>query len=227
MTILIVEDERDVRRLLRGSLEALGHEVVEAATGKEGLQLLLQKRPDVMLLDLGLPDRDGMDILASVREWSEVPIIVLSARDREADKVAALEAGADDYLTKPFSPVELSARIKVALRHAARHAKPDEPVYAVDGLSVDLAARRVTLDGADVHLTPIEYKLLVALMRHRGKVLTHGQIMKEVWGRHSNDANQGLRIHLQHVREKLGDDPLEPRFIYTEPGIGYRFKAGN
>ncbi len=224
--ILVIEDERDVRRLIQRSLEALGHEVIDAENGKTGLEALVRQKPDVVILDLGLPDRDGMAVLAAIREWSEVPVIVLSARDGESDKVAALEAGADDYLTKPFSAAELSVRIKVALRHAARAVSTGEPVITVEGLSVDLAARRVTLEGQEIHLTPIEYKLLTALMRHRGKVLTHGQIMKEVWGRHSNDGNQGLRIHMQHVREKLGDDPLSPRFIFTEPGIGYRFRMG-
>ncbi len=224
--ILVIEDEKDVRRLIRRSLEALGHVVTEAADGRHGLESIVRQRPEVVILDLGLPDTDGMDLLVALREWSEVPVIVLSARDGEVEKVAALEAGADDYLTKPFSPAELSARIKVALRHAARAAGSGEPVLRVDGLEMDLAARRVSLDGADIHLTPIEYKLLAALMRHHGRVVTHGQIMKEVWGRHSNDGNQGLRIHMQHVREKLGDDPLSPRFIYTEPGIGYRFRMG-
>lgn len=225
--ILIIEDEVQVRRLLRRSLEALGHAVSEAENARAGRQAILTQRPDVILLDLGLPDEDGQDLIRSIREWSEVPIIVLSARDQEGDKVQALEGGADDYLTKPFSPVELSARIKVALRHAARSGNAAEPVYEVDGLMVDLAARRVVLNGLDVHLTPIEFKLLATMIRHRGKVLTHNQLIREVWGRHAPDGNQGLRIHTQHVREKLGDDPLSPRFIFTEPGIGYRFAAGS
>ena len=224
--ILIIEDEVQVRRLLRRSLEALGHAVSEAEDARSGRQAILHLRPDVILLDLGLPDEDGQDLIRSIREWCEIPIIVLSARDQETEKVQALESGADDYLTKPFSPIELSARIKVALRHAARTGTTGEPVYEVDGLTVDLAARRVTLDGADVHLTPIEFKLLSTMIRHRGKVLTHNQLIRDVWGRHAPDSNQGLRIHTQHIREKLGDDPLSPRFIFTEPGIGYRFAAG-
>lgn len=222
--ILIIEDEPDMRKLIRRTVETAGYKVIEASNAQEGMKLMLQN-PSVVLLDLGLPDQDGQEFLISVREWSEIPIIVLSAREQEAEKVTALENGADDYLTKPFSAMELAARIKVALRHAVRAAKKSDPVYAVEGLTVDIAARLVTVDGVAVHLTPLEFKLLVAMIRHSGKVLTHGQLAKEVWGRRSNDGNQGLRIHTQHLREKLGDDPLSPRFIFTEPGIGYRFRT--
>jgi two-component system, OmpR family, KDP operon response regulator KdpE len=223
--ILVIEDEREIRRYLTVALEGLGHSVIEAATAREGQQAMIARRPDIVILDLGLPDRDGQDVIRDFREWSHTPIIVLSARDRETDKVEALENGADDYLTKPFSALELAARIKVALRHRAGSEMAGEPVFRQDGLMVDLSARAVTLDGEAVHPTPIEYKLLTTLIRHAGKVLTHGQLTKEIWGRHSPDSNQGLRIHTQHLREKLKDDPLAPRFIITEPGIGYRFKV--
>ncbi|ESQ92202.1 Fis family transcriptional regulator [Asticcacaulis sp. AC460] len=222
MKVLIIEDEGDIRRYLRATLTAQNYDVVEAATAKEGLQRLTLDRPDVVILDLGLPDQDGQDFIRSVREWSQVPIVVLSAREQEADKIEALDGGADDYLTKPFAPGELLARIKVALRHAARGTATPETVDR-NGLKIDLAARRVWLDGEDVHLTPIEYKLLTTLTQHSGKVLTHAQLLKAVWGRHSTEQNHYLRIHTQHLREKLKDDPLSPRFILTEPGIGYRF----
>jgi two-component system, OmpR family, KDP operon response regulator KdpE len=223
-TVLIIEDETDIRRYLRAILTAQDYQVMEAATAKEGLGILTLNRPDVVILDLGLPDQDGQDFIRQVREWSRTPIIVLSAREQEADKIEALENGADDYLTKPFAPGELLARIKVALRHASAAAVPAPEVFERGGLKIDLAAHRVWLDEEDVHLTPIEFKLLTTLTRHAGKVLTHAQLLKAVWGRHSNDQNHYLRIHTQHLREKLKDDPLKPRFILTEPGIGYRFQ---
>ena len=223
-TILIIEDEAEIRRFLRVTLSANGFTPLEAETAREGLQKLTSQRPDVVILDLGLPDQDGQDFIRDVREWSQVPIVVVSAREQEAEKIQALESGADDYLTKPFAAGELLARLKVALRHAQRDDGAN-PAYEQGGLKVDLTARRVSLDGADVHLTPIEYKLLSALIKHAGKVLTHAQLLKEVWGRHSADQNHYLRIHTQHLREKLGDDPLKPRFIITEPGIGYRFNT--
>lgn len=223
--ILVIEDERDIRRLVRLALETLGHQVVEAESAAEGMRAILQKKPDCIVLDLGLPDRDGQDFIRDLREWNQTPIIVLSAREGETDKVTALENGADDYLTKPFSNAELAVRIKVAMRHAAASGAIAEPVFSLSGLTIDHVARTVTLDGEEVRLTPIEYKLLSALTRHAGKVLTHGQLMKDVWGRHAADNNQTLRIHTQHLREKLKDDPLSPRFIITEPGIGYRFRT--
>ena len=222
--ILSIEDEGEIRRFLRSTLGANGMELVEAETGKAGLQKVTTASPDVILLDLGLPDMDGMVVLRQVREWGRTPVIVLSARGQERDKVAALEEGADDYLTKPFSAAELIARIRVALRHAQRPAGDGNFVYEYDGLMLDTAARRVKLDGEDVHLTPIEYKLLLVLARSSGKVLTHSALLKEVWGRHTPDNQTYLRIHTQHLREKLKDDALNPRFIVTEPGIGYRLK---
>ncbi|HVZ30718.1 MAG TPA: response regulator [Asticcacaulis sp.] len=222
--VLIVEDEADIRKYLRATLGAHDFVPLEAATAKEALQIITTQRPDVILLDLGLPDRDGADLIAEVRGWSETPIIVLSAREQERDKIEALERGADDYLTKPFAAGELIARLKVALRHAQRLQADGGTVYEHDGLTVDLAARRVRLDGEDVRLTPIEYKLLSLLVKNAGKVVTHAQLLREVWGKHSLDNNHYLRIHTQHLREKLKDDALNPRFILTEPGVGYRFR---
>ena len=222
--ILSIEDESEIRRFLRSTLAANGMELVEAETGRIGLQKMTTATPDVVLLDLGLPDVDGMAVLRQIREWGRTPVIVLSARGQERDKVAALEEGADDYLTKPFSAAELIARIRVALRHAQRPQGDAPFVYDYDGLVLDTAARRVRLNEEDVHLTPIEYKLLVVLARNSGKVLTHSALLKEVWGRHTPDNQTYLRIHTQHLREKLQDDALNPRFIVTEPGIGYRLK---
>jgi len=222
--ILSIEDEGEIRRFLRTTLAANGMELVEAETGKAGLQKMTTATPDIVLLDLGLPDLDGMEVLRQIRDWGRTPVIVLSARGQERDKVAALEQGADDYLTKPFSAAELIARIRVALRHAQRPQGDDPFVYDYDGLVLDTAARRVRLDAEDVHLTPIEYKLLVVLARNSGKVLTHSALLKEVWGRHTPDNQTYLRIHTQHLREKLKDDALNPRFIVTEPGIGYLLK---
>ena len=222
--ILTIEDEPDIRRFLRTTLGANDMTVIEAETGKAGLQKASSQTPDVILLDLGLPDMDGMDIIRQLREWGRIPIIVLSARGQESDKIEALELGADDYLTKPFSAGELIARIKVALRHANRPQGDVPFTYDYDGLSIDAVARRVRLDGEDVHLTPIEYKLLTVLARNSGKVLTHGALLNEVWGKHTQDSQTYLRIHTQHLREKLKDDALNPRFIVTEPGIGYRLK---
>ncbi|MEI9905488.1 MAG: response regulator [Asticcacaulis sp.] len=179
--ILIVEDEADIRRYLRTTLSAHDFTPLEAATVKEGLQLATTQKPDVILLDLGLPDRDGMDLIREVRGWSTLPIIVLSAREQEADKIAALDLGADDYLTKPFAAGELIARIKVALRHAERMRDDGGAVYDFDGLTVDLATRRIRLDGDEVRLTPIEYKLLAVLVKNAGKVVTHSQLLREVW----------------------------------------------
>ncbi len=220
--VLIIEDETEIRRFLRATLNANEFEAIEAETAREGVQKLIAQRPELVLLDLGLPDRDGQDFIREVREWSQIPIIVVSARGQEAEKIAALENGADDYLTKPFAAGELLARIRVALRHAQRR-ETGSPVHEINGLRLDLAARRVTLDGEDLHLTPIEYKLLSLLVQHAGKVLTHAQILREVWGRQAGDHQPYLRIHTQHLREKLKDDALSPRFIITEPGVGYRF----
>lgn len=223
--ILIVEDEPEIRKYLSFSLESNGFRPILTSTGREGLQQVVAARPELIILDLGLPDMDGLELIRHLREWSALPVIVLSARGQERDKVTALELGADDYLTKPFGLGELLARIKVALRHANRLKDTGAAVYEMDGLKLDLSSRLVTLDGEEVHLTPIEYKLLSMLVRHAGKVLTHSQLLREVWGKHSTENNSYLRIHTQHLREKLGDNALNPRFIITEPGIGYRFKS--
>jgi two-component system, OmpR family, KDP operon response regulator KdpE len=222
--ILIVEDEADIRRYLRSALLAHDLTPLEAATVREGLQMATTQHPDVILLDLGLPDRDGTDLLTEIREWSQVPVIILSAREQEAEKIRALDLGADDYLTKPFAAGELIARIRVALRHAGR-TKASSPVYDQAGLTVDLTARIVSVDGEPVRLTPIEYRLLTALVKNAGKVVTHAQLQREVWGRHTAEDNTYLRIHTQHLREKLTDDALNPRFILTEPGVGYRLRG--
>lgn len=224
-TILVIDDEPEIRKFLKTALTSHGHEMIEAANGKDGLKALTTHKPDLVILDLGLPDRDGLDILREVRGWSQIPILVLSARGQEQDKVTALEEGADDYLTKPFGVAELLARIKVALRHATSSSQPEAQVFEQNGLRLDHAARRVFVDGVEVHLTPLEYKLLTQLTRHAGKVVTHNQLLKEIWGKYAAETNQYLRIHMQHLRQKLGDNPLNPRFFITEPGIGYRFKS--
>jgi two-component system KDP operon response regulator KdpE len=222
--ILIIEDEPEIRKFLRVTLEQQGYAVTDTVTGKEGLKCITTYPPELVILDLGLPDMDGMEIIQKVREWSRVPIIVLSAREREQDKVNALEAGADDYLAKPFGTNELLARIKVALRHSAANGK-EEAAFEYDGLKVDLAKRLVWVKNQEIHLTPIEYKLLAVLVKHAGKVVTHKQLLTEVWGKNANTQGHYLRIHTQHLREKIGDDATQPTYILTEPGIGYRLKS--
>jgi two-component system KDP operon response regulator KdpE len=222
--ILIIEDEPEIRKFLRMTLEQQGYGITEAVTGNEGLKRITTYPPELVILDLGLPDMDGTEIIQKVREWSRVPIIVLSAREREQDKVAALEAGADDYLSKPFGTNELLARLKVALRHAGNGSKA-EAAFEYEGLKVDLAKRQVWANKQEVHLTPIEYKLLAVLVKHAGKVVTHKQLLQEVWGKNAASQANYLRIHTQHLREKLGDDAAQPKYILTEPGIGYRLKS--
>jgi two-component system KDP operon response regulator KdpE len=223
--ILLIEDEPQMRRFLRTALGAHEYRLVEAVTAKEGLAQAAARNPDVILLDLGLPDRDGLEVARELREWSGTPIIVLSARGREQDKVTALDGGVDDYLTKPFGVAELLARIRVALRHAARPpgAAP-EPIFEVGDLRVDLPARRVWRAGAEVHLTPTEYKLLAILVRHAGKVLTHRQLLKEVWGTNYVNQSHYVRVYLAQLRQKIEADPARPRLLITEPGVGYRLK---
>ncbi len=218
---LIVDDELPIRRFLRVTLGAEGYRVIEAATAAEAVERIAAQRPDVVILDLGLPDRDGVALTRELREWSKIPVVVLSVRDRESDKVAALEAGADDYLTKPFSVGELLVRLRVALRHAAA-GPADEPVFTVPGLRVDLGRRQVFRNGEEVRLTPIEYKLLALLVRHAGKVLTHRQLLREVWGQEYGDENHYLRVYVAQLRRKLEANPARPRYLRTEPGVGYR-----
>jgi two-component system KDP operon response regulator KdpE len=220
--ILVIEDELPIRKFLRISLESCGYAMHEAKGVEQGLQAAAGEPPDAVILDLGLPDGDGLDVIRRLREWSTVPIIVLSARGREADKIAALDGGADDYLTKPFGAGELLARLRVALRHAAQSPQAEEPTFQVDGLRVDLAARRVFVDDAEVHLTPLEYRLLTTLVRHAGKVVTHRQLLKEVWGPDSVQENQYLRVYFGQLRRKIERTPTRPRYLITEPGVGYR-----
>jgi two-component system, OmpR family, KDP operon response regulator KdpE len=222
-TVLVIEDEPQVRRLLHTSLEARGYRVLEAATGGEGLNAARQYVPDVVILDLGLPDLDGIDVARGLRSWSHTPIIVLSARGMESQKVEALDAGADDYLTKPFGVQELLARIRVALRHSARAKSVDaEGIFESGPLRVDLVHRRVHVAGEEVHLTPIEYRILVVLVRNAGKVVTHKQLLESVWGPNAAGRSHYLRVHMTHLRRKLEQDPARSRIFSTEVGIGYR-----
>jgi two-component system KDP operon response regulator KdpE len=224
--VLIVEDEAQVVRFLRTTLAASGYRLVEATTGAQALVEAASRAPDLVLLDLGLPDVDGVEVTRRIREWSSVPIIVLSARGREDDKIQALDAGADDYLTKPFGVGELLARMRVAFRNAVRAKSPSpESVFEVDDLQVDLAARRVRLAGRDVHLTQTEYKLLAVLVRHAGKVVTHRQLLEEVWGRSAAAQLHYVRLYMAYLRHKLEKDPTRPHYIETETGVGYRLRS--
>ena len=219
--ILVIEDEPQMRRFLRAALGAQDYRLVEATTARDGLAQAASRNPDIVLLDLGLPDRDGLEVTRELRQWSAAPIIVLSARHREPDKVEALDLGADDYLTKPFGVEELLARIRVALRHAAQPVGGSpEPVFEAGDLRVDLARREVRRGGQEVHLTPTEYKLLTLLIRHAGKVLTHRQLLKEVWGVNYADQSHYVRVYMAQLRQKLENDPARPRRLITEPGWG-------
>lgn len=221
--VLIVDDEPQIRRLLRTTLGANQYQVIEAAGGEEAVRKVATERPDLVLLDLGLPDVDGQLVIQRVREWSDVPIIVLSVRERERDKVEALDRGADDYVTKPFGMSELLARIRATLRHRLR-ADVEEPIYQSGGLVVDLARRVVTIDGREVRLAPKEYDVLRVLVTYAGKVLTHHQLLRQVWGPGYERETHYLRVHVGQLRRKLEDDPAQPRYILTEPGVGYRLR---
>lgn len=221
--VLVVEDEPPMRKFIRASLTSHGYRLLEADRASEALMLATSHNPELILLDLGLPDADGIELTRQIREWSRVPIIVISARGREDDKVAALDAGADDYLTKPFGVNELLARMRVAQRHAVGAAAP-EPVFELGELRIDFARREVTRAGEPVHLTPIEYKLLGLFARHVGKVLTHRQILKEVWGPAHASQTHYVRVHMAELRKKIELDPSRPKLLVTEPGVGYRLR---
>ena len=222
--VLVIEDEPQMRRFLHAALESHNFKPVEATTAREGVAQATGRNPDVILLDLGLPDADGIDLTRQIREWSNTPIIVISARGKEDDKVAALDAGADDYLTKPFGVGELMARLRVALRHVAQPADAAEPAFEVGDLRVDLVRRQVFVKGGEVHLTPTEYKLLTLLIRHAGKVLTHRQLLKDVWGPNAVEHAHYVRVYMTQLRRKLEADATRPKYLQTEPGVGYRLR---
>ncbi len=222
--VLIIEDEQPIRRFLRASLANEGYRISEATSGQDGLKMAAAQPPDLIILDLGLPDLDGQDVLTRLREWYSSPIIILSARDQESQKITALDQGADDYVTKPFGMGELLARMRTALRHSHR-VGPEETTVAVGDIRVDLAARLVYRKNLEVHLTPLEYKLLVTLLKHAGKVLTHRFLLREVWGPQDSRENHYLRVFVASLRRKLEDDPARPRYILTEQGVGYRLQT--
>jgi two-component system, OmpR family, KDP operon response regulator KdpE len=221
-SVLVIDDEVQIRRLLRVTLEKLGYAVHEAATGGEGLQMVLAKKPDMVLLDLGLPDKDGTAVLAELRSWSTVPVIILSVRNSEEDIVHLLDAGADDYVIKPFNTGELIARMKVAIRH---HAPQEaQAVFATGRLSVDLQEREVKVAGEAVKLTPTEYGLLRLFVQHAGRILTHRQLLREVWGPNMDEETNYLRVYITGLRKKIESNPQMPELIVTEPGVGYRLR---
>ncbi len=221
--ILVIEDELPLQKFLRTTLVSQDYQVIEAVTGESGLRHASNDQPDMVILDLGLPDIDGIEVTKRLRQWTDLPIVVVSARGKELDKIAALDAGADDYLTKPFGVGELLARVRVALRH--RFAPPQgsaEPVFSVGNIQIDLPNRHVTVNGNTVHLTPNEYRLLSVLVKNAGKVLTHQQLLREVWGPGSSDQSHYLRVYMNQLRQKLEDNPARPRYLLTETGVGYR-----
>ncbi|HEX9924753.1 MAG TPA: response regulator [Anaerolineae bacterium] len=221
--ILVVDDEQSIRRFLQTSLTANGHTVFEATTGQEALAAGANHRPDVVILDLGLPDMDGLEITKRLREWTQVPIIILSVRGQETDKIAALDAGADDYLTKPFGVGELMARLRVVLRRMTQPG--DEPVFSTAGLTVDLVRRRVSVANQEIQLTPTEYDILRVLVTHAGRVLTHQQLLRQVWGLGYESEVHMLRVNISNLRHKLERNPARPQYIVTEPGVGYRLRV--
>jgi two-component system KDP operon response regulator KdpE len=225
-TVLVIDDEPQIRRFLRATLTQHQYHVIEAATAQEGMTQALSRVPDIILLDLGLPDQDGIDVTRQVRAWAQIPIIVISARGQERDKVAALDAGADDYVTKPFGMDELLARMRVALRHSQRAMQqPAEQQVTVGDLCIDFERRQITMAGSEIRLTPTGYKLLATLAHHIGKVVTQQQLLEAVWGpKYVNEA-QYLRVYMGQLRHKLEADPARPRYLVTEPGVGYRLRA--
>lgn len=221
--VLVIEDDRSMRRLLKAALENNGYRLIEAENGEEGLRQAATRTPDLVLLDLGLPDLDGLEVTRRLREWSAVPIIVLTARGQEADKIRTLDAGADDYVTKPFAVEELLARIRVSERHAAQRGEGREASeLRVDSLAIDFVRRRVTVDEREVHLTPIEYRLLTALAQYQGRILTHEQLLKKVWGPGYTQQHHYVRVYMAQLRHKIERDPSRPRLLLSEPGVGYR-----
>lgn len=222
--ILLVEDELPIRRFLRTSLVGEGYRIIEANTAERAIRFAQQKLPDLVILDLGLPDLDGQEVLKKLRQWLSVPIIILSARDQDHQKITALDSGADDYLTKPFSTGELLARIRVALRHATR-VVGDSSEFCCGDLNVNLETRRIFVRGVEIHLTPLEYKLLCTLIHHAGKVLTHRFLLNEVWGPGHKEETPYLRVFMASLRRKIEADPAQPQYLLTEPGVGYRLRV--
>ena len=221
-TILVIEDERAIQRFVRAALEGAGYRVLEAATGADGLREAATRQPDLVVLDLGLPDMDGIEVTQRLREWTTMPIIVLSARGQERDKVAVLDAGADDYVTKPFAVGEMLARVRVALRRTLGGGQPEAATIELGPLVIDRARRRVEVDGREVRLTPTEYRLLVTLAEHPGRVLTHAQLLRAVWGPGHAEAHHYVRVYMAQLRGKLEADPSRPTLLLSEPGVGYR-----
>ncbi len=218
--VLVVDDERQIRRMLRAALEGYGFNIAEAASGREGLSQTSIFHPDLIVLDLGLPDIDGIEVIKNLRDWTQIPIIVLSVREHEDDKIKALDAGADDYVTKPFSMGEFLARLRVALRRAAK--SDDEPILTFGELSIDLARRNVIMRGEEVKLTPTEYEVLKYLVQQAGRVVTHRQLLRAIWGSNFQEESQYLRVYIGQLRRKIESDPSQPTYIITEPGVGYR-----
>jgi two-component system KDP operon response regulator KdpE len=223
LRVLVVDDERAIRRFLRAALNAHGYIVYESSSGEETLRAVVTDRPDIIILDLGLPDLDGVEITRQLREWSTIPIIILSVREQEIDKIAALDAGADDYLTKPFGVGELMARMRVVLRRSAQ--STSEPVFQIGELKVDLAQRQVTIAGKEVSLTPTEYDLLKILAQNAGKVITHRHLLRQVWGNAYETEAHLLRVNISNLRQKIEPNPTRPHYILTEPGVGYRLRG--
>jgi two-component system KDP operon response regulator KdpE len=223
-SILIIEDEPEIRKFLKAVLSSHEFAPVFAETAKEGEKLVNSHSPEIIVLDLGLPDLDGLEVIKSVRKWTQIPILVLSARGREQDKISALDFGADDYITKPFGVGELLARLKVILRHSRNLIANREPIFENGDIRIDLDKREVFLCGSAIDLTPTEYKMLCLLAKHVGRVVTYQQLLREVWGKNAEESNHYLRIYAQHLRRKLNDDPMLPKYIVTEAGVGYRLK---
>jgi len=226
-TILVIEDEPPLQKFLRVALESQGYSVILASRGEEGLRHAVMSQPDLVILDLGLPDMDGLQVTSRLREWTKIPVIVVSARGKEQDKVVALDAGADDYLTKPFGVGELLARVRVALRHASQPSGSASPVYDSGGLKVDLTRHEVTVDGNPIHLTRNEFRLLAVLVKNAGMVMTHRQLLKEVWGPGSGEETHYVRVYINQLRQKIEPDPARPKYLLTETGVGYRLDSKN